>query len=101
MSEFVKVAAKSEIPTDTGKLVEAGGQEVALFQVSGKIYAIQNICPHQGGPLSEGGIHGTEVMCPWHGWNFDVTNGSCSFNPRIKVTCFKVKEDGEDIYVES
>ena len=101
MAEWVKVAKKSEIPADTGKLVEAGGNEIALFVVDGKVCAIHNICPHQGGPLAEGGLRGKEVMCPWHGWNFDVTTGSCTFNPRIKVTTFSVKEDGDDIYVEA
>ena len=101
MSSWIKVAKKSEIPADTGKLVEAGGQEIALFIVEGKVCAIHNVCPHQGGPLSEGGLRGKEVMCPWHGWNFDVTTGACSFNPRIKVATFSVKEDGEDIYVEA
>jgi len=101
MGSFVKVCKKSEIPEDTGKCVEVNGQEVALFKVDGKVCAIHQSCPHQGGPLSEGGINGNVVTCPWHGWDFDVTNGVCTFNDGIKQPTFKVKEEGEDVYVEA
>jgi len=101
MGQWVKVAKKSEIPADTGKLVEANGKQIALFNVNGKICAIFQTCPHQGGPLDEGGLDGTVVTCPWHGWQFDVTSGECTFNPSIKQPTFKVKEEGEDISVEA
>lgn len=100
MPEFIKVAVKSEIPEDTGKLVEAGGYPIALFKVNGKVHAIHALCPHQGGPLDEGGINEKSVMCPWHGWEFDVTTGACTFNEKICVPVYKVKEDGEDVWVE-
>ncbi len=100
MPEFVKAAKKSEIPEDTGKLVEINGKAVALFKSEGQVYAIYSTCPHQGGPLDEGGITDGKVMCPWHGWEFDVKTGVCTFNDRIKQPTFKVKEDGDDVYVE-
>lgn len=100
MPEFIKVAKKSEIPDDTGFLVEANGKEIALFKAEGKVCALYSVCPHQGGPLHEGGLHGKAVMCPWHGWEFDVTTGVCTFNESIKQPTFRVKEEGEDVYVE-
>lgn len=100
MAQPMKVAKKIEIPADTGKCVEINGREVALFNISGKIYAINHVCPHQGGPLAEGGLEGKVVTCPWHGWQFDVTTGECTFNPGVKQETFKVKEEGEDIFVE-
>ena len=100
MAEFVKAAKKSEIPADTGKYVEVQGKEIALFNVGGKVCAIYHVCPHQGGPLAEGGLDGSVVTCPWHGWSFDVTTGECTLNPAIKQESFKVKEEGEDILVE-
>lgn len=100
MPEFVKVAKRSEIPADTGKFVEAKGKEIALFSVQGKIHALYQTCPHQGGPLAEGGLDGPVVTCPWHGWSFDVRTGECTFNPAIKQPTFTVKEEGEDIFVE-
>lgn len=100
MSEFFKVAAKSEIPNDTGKLVQVGGVDTALFKnKEGQVCAIYAICPHQGGPLSEGGITENVVTCPWHGWEFDVTTGQCTFNPLIKIPVFKVKEENGDVSV--
>ena len=100
MSEFVKVAKKSEIPSDTGLKVEVEGKEIALFKVGDVVHAIYNVCPHAGGPLAEGGLHGEKVMCPWHGWEFDVTTGKCAFNDAIEQPTFKVREEGDDIYVE-
>lgn len=100
MSKMVKVALRSEIPSDTGKQIEIEGREIALFKVDGKIFALSHICPHQGGPLAEGGVEGGVVTCPWHGWQFDVRTGVCTFNDSIKQETFKVEEKGEDIYVE-
>ena len=100
MREFVKAAKKDEIPADTGKCVEIKGKEVALFKIGGKVYAINHVCAHQGGPLAEGGLDGNVVTCPWHGWQYDVTTGVCTFNDSIKQETFKVKEEGEDIFVE-
>ena len=101
MPQWVKVAKKSEIPEDTGKLVQAGGKDIALFQREGKVYALYAVCPHQGGPLDEGGLEEHVVTCPWHGWQFDVRTGVCAFNDAIQQPSFKVKEEGEDIYVET
>ncbi len=101
MGQFVKVAKKNEIPDDSGKAVEANGVPIALFKVNGKVRAVHQICPHQGGPLDEGGLDGNVVTCPWHGWDFDVTTGVCTFNDKIKVPVFNVKEEGDDVYVEA
>ncbi len=100
MGEFVKVAKKVEIPADTGKYLQIKGKEIAVFNVGGKIYAIDHVCAHQGGPLGEGGLDGNIVTCPWHGWQYDVTTGVCAFNPSIKQQVFQVKEEGEDVLVE-
>lgn len=100
MAEFVKVAKKSEIPDDTGKFIEVNGKEIALFKACGRVYALYSVCPHQGGPLAEGGFDGKVVTCPWHGWQFDVTNGECAFDPSVKQETFSVKEEDEDIFVQ-
>ena len=100
MGDFVKAAKKSDIPTDTGYLVEIQGRPVALFRVGENVHALDSICPHQGGPLHEGGLEGGKVVCPWHGWEFNVANGVCTFNPSIKQTTYRTKEEGGDIYVE-
>lgn len=101
MPEWVQVAKKEEIPLDTGKKVTVGDKEIALFQCEGKVYAISAVCPHQGGPLDEGGIHGEICMCPWHGWEFNVKTGVCNFNDEIKIPKYEVREDRGDIYVRT
>ena len=101
MSSFVKVAKFDDVPTQTGLFVEVDGQPVALYKVDGKIHAIHNVCPHQGGPLSEGSLNGTFAMCPWHGWEFDVTTGACQFNDSIKVQCYQVKVEGDDVLLST
>ena len=99
MSTFVKVASASEIAPGTAKRVDAGGKEIAIFNVGGVFYATSNICPHQGGPLDEGMIEGSTVVCPWHAWTFDVSTGASPVNPRVRVETYPVRIEGEDIYV--
>lgn len=101
MGEWFKVAKLSDLPEDTGKLVNAGGDEVALFKVGDKVFAIHPVCPHQGGPLQDGGVHECRVMCPWHGWEFDLGTGKCSFNDAISVPVYKVSLEGDDVFIEN
>ena len=97
--KFVSVAKKSDIAAGTGVTVDVEGKAIALFNVGGKFYAIDNTCVHRGGPLGEGSVEGTEVTCPWHGWTYDVSSGQCTMNPQAKVACHSVKEEGENILV--
>jgi len=99
MAVMTKVAKTSEIPPGTGKVIEAGGKTVAVFNCDGSFYAIDNTCKHRGGPLGEGMVSGASVTCPWHGWEYDVTSGECSMDPAIKVQRFEVKVEGDDILV--
>ncbi len=75
MAEFVKVAKMAEIAPGQAKMVEVNDKEIALFNVDGSFYAIDNACTHVGGPLSEGELDGPQVTCPLHGSIFNVTTG--------------------------
>jgi nitrite reductase (NADH) small subunit len=97
--EFVRVAKVGEIPSDRGKVVRVEGKEVALFNVSGTIYAIDNVCPHEGGPLGEGFLRDGVVICPWHQWKFDVRSGEMK-GSAIKIGCFPVKVEGDDVLLD-
>jgi len=99
MPEFTKVAIRSEVPVGTGKVVEAAGKQIALFNCDGTFYAVENSCHHRGGPLGEGSLSGTSVSCPWHGWEYDVTTGECQMDSSIKLSRFDLKVEGEDILV--
>ena len=67
MGEFVKVASASEIAPGQARLVNIKGKEIALFNIEGSFFALDNACTHEEGPLAEGDIEGHEVTCPWHG----------------------------------
>ena len=100
MAEFVKVAATGDIPEGEGRCFDVGDQQVAIFNVEGTYYALDNVCPHQGGPLGEGELDGKMVTCPWHAWDFDVTTGENSEDPDEKQTVFAVKVDGDDVLIK-
>ncbi|MGE0822830.1 MAG: Rieske (2Fe-2S) protein [Candidatus Binatia bacterium] len=100
MAGFVKVAQASEIAAGQGKCVEVEGQRIAIFNIDGTYYAIDEVCPHQAGPLSEGDVDGAVVTCPWHGWEFDVTTGVNRDDPDTILQKFAVKVEGDDILVE-
>lgn len=97
--KWVKVASTEEVAPGNAIKVEIDGQELALYNVDGKYYCTSNICPHQGGPLHEGMLEGTNVVCPWHAWVFDVSTGVSPVNPRAKVPCLAVKVEGKDVLV--
>ena len=95
---FVKVAAVNDVEPGHGKVVYADDMEIALFNIDGKFYAIDNACKHRGGPLGEGDVDGDIVTCPLHGWQYNVTNGTCITMP-AHVQSFEVKVEGNDVLV--
>ena len=102
MSDFVKVATLAEIPTGGSKLVEVDMVRVALFNLDGTIYAIEDVCTHDGGPLVEGRVvNGCEVECPRHGARFDVRSGAALKFPAFEPTrTFAVRVEGQDVWIE-
>ena len=102
MGQFVKIGTTAELEDlEAGKLVETGGKRIAIFNVGGKYYAIEDTCPHRGGPLSEGMLAEDEVVCPWHGSRFKVTTGAVLTPPAQRnVKSFPVRIVGKDVEVE-
>lgn len=94
------VAEVSEITPGRGRVFEVAGRQIALFQVDGKFLAIDNTCPHRGGPLADGPVVGNVVTCPWHGWQFDCTTGKSTRNASVCVTSYPVAVDGTTIFIE-
>ena len=99
MSEYVRVAGTGDVKPGTGIVAEVNGRHIALFNVEGAYYALDNVCVHRGGPLGEGDVEGTAVTCPWHGWQFDVKTGGCINNPAAKVESYPVEVEGTDVKV--
>jgi ferredoxin-nitrite reductase len=89
-----------EIQEGAAKLVRVNNEEIAVFKHQGQLCAIQNICPHEGGPLAKGRIQGGAVVCPLHGYKFDLTSGACSTDAKLKAKIFKLAQQGENYIVE-
>ena len=99
MTDFVSVAKVAEIPPGTGRTVEVKGIWIALFNVDGIFYAVDNTCPHAGGPLGEGKLAEAIVECPWHGWRFDLRTGMRVGNPNFEVPCCQVRIVDEQVQI--
>ena len=102
MGLFVKVGTTQELEAlEAGKLVEAVGQRIAVFNVGGQYCAIEDTCSHRGGPLSGGILAEDEVICPWHGSRFNVRTGAVLTPPAQRnVRSFSVRIVGTDVEVE-
>ena len=97
----VRVATLGQVTPGQPYPVEVEGKPLMLVRIGDEVHALSAECSHQGGPLSEGMVSGTRVVCPWHGWRFDVRNGQCLFPTRgAAVTSYTVRIDGEQILVD-
>lgn len=95
-----KLADKKDIPTGKSVMVKTPkGKEIAIFNIDSQFYALENVCPHQGGPLGEGDIEDSCVTCPWHGWQFDIKTGNCVNMPGEEATKIAIEVDGDSIYL--
>ncbi len=96
---FIPVATIDEIPEGKGKCIEVGGREIAIFCMGGDLYAISNVCPHQGGPLAEGKFEGDMVVCPWHQWRFNIKTGRSPVSPKLKIETYPIKREDNRIMI--
>lgn len=94
------VIRPDEIPEGSGKMIRTKGEEMAIFKQGGQLYAIQNICPHQGGQLSKGWLEGDKIVCPLHGYRFHLKTGLCFTDPTLKAKVFKLVAQGEIFSLE-
>ena len=99
MPNFVKVATTNDLKPGGTKVVNVDGTDVALFNVDGEFFAINNTCLHKGGPLGEGFLEGEVVSCPWHGWRYNVKTGQNVIFPSAKVATYAVKIEGDNVLV--
>ncbi len=90
MARYVPVCTVDDVPVGTGRVVDAGGVEVALFNIDGVFHALENTCP-SGGPIGEGQLRGTVVTCPWDGDTYDVRTGVSPASDAVFVERFPVR----------
>ena len=95
-----KVAAIDACPPGRSLEVVIVDRVLALFNVDGRFFALDGVCPHQGGPLGEGDLTGCVVTCPWHGWQFDVTTGQHQLNRNVTQPRFATKIEDGSVWIE-
>src|SRR5262245_21239994 len=101
MAKLVKIAETKDLAPGQAGAFDVEGQRIAVFNVAGTIYALEDTCSHEGGPLSEGQIEGDKVTCPWHRADFDLKTGAVLGPPAFEgVKSYKVVVEGNDIKVE-
>jgi nitrite reductase (NADH) small subunit len=101
MAEFHTVFRVGDLAEGESKTVEVAGKLVAVFRQQGQYYAIDDVCPHMGASLSGGYVEKGIVTCPWHAWRFRLNDGAWADNPRIKIGCYPVRVEGEEVQVQA
>ena len=100
MSRWIRLADASDCPPGTSIEVVAEDRIIALFNVDGSFFALDGVCPHQGGPLGKGRLQGCIVTCPWHGWQFDVRSGQHQLHPKLVHPRYEVRIEGSGVLVD-
>ncbi len=99
MSEWIRVCRSGELLPGEHKVVWDGDTSIAVFNIDGEFYAIEDVCTHDGGELAEGPLHGFEVECLRHGARFDVRTGAALCPPAYEPTAkFPVRLDDGVVY---
>lgn len=93
------IIAKSEIRLGEACSVVVDGVVVAVCNVDGVYYAVEGTCPHAGGPMGDGFVSGCNLVCPWHGWQFDVKSGACTFAPELTLERYTVIDRGDTLEI--
>ncbi len=100
--DFVRVAAVEQVPRGAGKVVYFCGREVAIYNVAGRFFAVDNLCPHRQAALSTGTLSPQGVVtCPWHGARFDVRTGKGLPGPhQCDIRTYAVRVVGREIHMQ-
>lgn len=97
---LVNAGPLANVPPGSVIELRRGDDRVAICNVAGTLHAVDGTCPHSGGPLAHGALHGAMLVCPWHAWEFDCTTGEYDRNPDLKLARFDVREAGGEIVVQ-
>jgi nitrite reductase (NADH) small subunit len=102
MTHYIDIAALTDIPPQGARLVKTPHGCVAVFRTADdQVFALQDRCPHKGGPLSEGIVHGTSVTCPLHAWVFDLNTGQAQGADEGTVATYAVKVEGGRVWLDA
>jgi nitrite reductase (NADH) small subunit len=100
MNHWIKVVAVTDIPLLGSRVVQSARGDIALFRTEGdKVFALHDKCPHKGGPLSQGIVHGDRVTCPLHSWNIRLADGSAVAPDVGHTPCIEIKVEAGEVYL--
>jgi nitrite reductase (NADH) small subunit len=97
---FFKIGSLASLPPGTAMQVEVGSDTYAICNAHGQLHALEGICPHAGGPLGQGTLHGYMLVCPWHAWEFDCRTGALDVDPEYQIPKFSIKVEDGDILID-
>ncbi len=101
MPNFTKLTNESELPAaNQAKEFACGEKTICIANVNGAYSAMDNVCLHLGGPLSEGTIENGKVVCPWHGWEWDPKSGEAAHNAKAKIAVYPLKVENGEVLIE-
>ena len=99
MTDFITVCRETDIAPNAAQSFIVNGKEIAVYHIAGKFYATQNACLHRNGPLAEGELKECTVICPWHGWEYDIPTGANLLNRAAKLKTFAVQVKHGEVQV--
>ncbi|RXS95075.1 Rieske (2Fe-2S) protein [Silvibacterium dinghuense] len=101
MSQPVRILSRSELPPE-GEAREAvcGARTLCIANANGEVHAVDNVCPHRGGPLGQGIVENGNIVCPWHAWAFNLKSGAAEHSPLARIRVYPVHVEGDDVLVE-
>lgn len=101
MADFVTVAKVGDIPVGTSKAVVVGQKTIAIFHQPGGVWnAIDDYCPHMGASLAEGTLENGVVECPWHAWQFRLSDGTWVNSPKLKIGCYELRVQDDELQIK-
>ncbi|MBV8477875.1 MAG: Rieske (2Fe-2S) protein [Acidobacteria bacterium] len=101
MSDYIKLAAESELPPlNEAREFTVGDKVICVANVNGTITAMDNVCLHRGGPLGQGVVGGGKIICPWHGWEWNPATGEALHNRSIKVPVYPIKIENGAVLIK-
>jgi len=114
------IGSVASLDNEQRLIASVGGREIVVFRHKDKLYALDNTCLHMGGPVGQGLLLGrveavvaddgtyvgerfsdevTHIVCPWHGWEYDIDTGGCAALPHLSIRKYDVEVEGDDLYV--
>ncbi len=102
MSEWIEFGTIDDIPPLGSRIVKTGDGDIAIFRTSdNRIFALEDRCPHKGGPLSQGIVHGGRVTCPLHNWTIELETGQAVAPDKGCVRRYPLRIEGDTLFLKS